>query len=60
MWPTETGAVFDKTQFETFLTKLQSRPADIFGDLPVHYETVGHWLRTDVDKHLVDVLLDFK
>jgi hypothetical protein len=28
--------------------------------LPVHYETVGHWLRTDTDKHQVDVLLDFK
>jgi outer membrane protein assembly factor BamA len=60
MWPTETGAVFDKTLFENFLSKLQSRPAEIFGDLPVHYDTVGHWLRTDADKHLVDVLLDFK
>jgi len=60
MWPAETAAVFDKTQFEQFLAKLQSHPADVFGDLPVHYETVGHWLRTDADKHLVDVLLDFK
>jgi outer membrane protein assembly factor BamA len=60
VWPTEAGAVFDKTQFEKFLTNLQSRPADIFGELPVHYDTVGHWLRTDADKHQVDVLLDFK
>jgi outer membrane protein assembly factor BamA len=60
MWPTESGKVFDKSVFEGFLTKLQSRPADIFGDLPVHYDTVGHWLRTDPDKHTVDVLLDFK
>jgi outer membrane protein insertion porin family len=60
MWPTAEGAVFDKTLFEKFLTKLQSHPADIFGELPVHYETVGHWLRTDADKHSVDVLLDFK
>jgi outer membrane protein insertion porin family len=60
MWPTEAGAVFDKIQFEKFLTQLQSQPADIFGDLPVHYDTVGHWLRTDADKHSVDVLLDFK
>jgi outer membrane protein assembly factor BamA len=60
VWPTATGAVFDKTQFEKFLTKLQSHPADIFGELPVHYDTVGHWLRTDADKHIVDVLLDFK
>jgi hypothetical protein len=42
------------------LTKLQSHPADIFGELPVHYDTVGHWLRTNADKHQVDVLLDFK
>jgi outer membrane protein assembly factor BamA len=60
MWPTEAGAVFDKIQFEKFLTELQSQPAGIFGDLPVHYDTVGHWLRTDADKHSVDVLLDFK
>jgi hypothetical protein len=60
MWSIAAGAVFDKSLFEKFLTKLQSQPAEIFGELPVHYETVGHWLRTDADKHLVDVLLDFK
>jgi outer membrane protein assembly factor BamA len=60
MWPIATGAVFDKSLFEKFLTKLQTHPAEIFGELPVHYETVGHWLRTDADKHTVDVLLDFK
>ena len=60
MWPTESGKVFDKTIFESFLTKLQSHPADVFGELPVHYDTVGHWLRTNADKHQVDVLLDFK
>jgi outer membrane protein assembly factor BamA len=60
MWPTVTGAIFDKSLFEKFLTRLQSHPAEIFGELPVHYETVGHWLRTDADKHTVDVLLDFK
>lgn len=60
MWPTETGAVFDKALFEKLLIKLQSHPADVFGELPVHYDTVGHWLRTAPDKHTVDVLLDFK
>ena len=60
MWPTAPGTFFDKSLFEKFLTKLQTRPAEIFGELPVHYETVGHWLRTDADKHTVDVLLDFK
>ncbi len=52
MWSIAEGAVFDKSLFEKFLTKLQSHPAEIFGELPVHYETVGHWLRTDADKHL--------
>lgn len=60
MWSIEAGAVFDKTAFEQFLTKLQAHPAEIFGDLPLHYDTVGHWLRTDAEKHVVDVLLDFK
>ncbi|HEY2548278.1 MAG TPA: POTRA domain-containing protein [Candidatus Acidoferrum sp.] len=60
MWQMQPGDVFDKTQYEDFLTKLQSRLADIFGEMPVHYDTVGHWLRNDPDKHTVDVLLDFK
>jgi len=59
-WPIPENAVFDKQAFEKFLTKLQTHPPDIFGDLPLHYESVGHWLRTDADKHQVDVLLDFK
>lgn len=59
-WPVESNAVFDKTAFEKLLTKLQTRPADIFGEIPMHYENVGHWLRTDAAKHQVDVLLDFK
>jgi outer membrane protein insertion porin family len=60
MWATAPSAVFDKSLFESFLIKLQTQPSEIFGELPVHYETVGHWLRTDPAKHLVDVLLDFK
>ena len=59
-WPTETGAIFDKALFEQFLIKLESHPSEIFGDLPLHYDTVGHWLRTDPTKQSVDVLLDFK
>ena len=60
VWPTKESEVFDKILYEEFLIKLQTHPAQIFGDLPVHYETVGHWLRTDAGKHVVDVLLDFK
>jgi outer membrane protein insertion porin family len=60
VWPIEANAVFDKAAFENFLIKLQTHPSEVFGDLPLHYDSVGHWLRTDADKHAVDVLLDFK
>lgn len=60
MWSVEPGTVFDKTTYEELLTKLQSKPADVFGDLPLHYDKVGHWLRTDPDKRTVSVLLDFQ
>ncbi|HTT33422.1 MAG TPA: POTRA domain-containing protein [Methylomirabilota bacterium] len=59
-WPIASGDVFDKTKYEEVLTKLQLHQAQIFGELPLHYETVGHWLQTDPDKATVDVLLDFK
>jgi outer membrane protein assembly factor BamA len=59
-FPIQPGELFDKSKFETYLSKLQNKPAQIFGDLPVHYENVGHWLRTDSAKSTVDVLLDFK
>ncbi len=54
------GDVFDKIKYEDFLVQLQSHSKDIFGELPVHYDSVGHWLRADADKGVVDVLLDFK
>src|ERR1700676_2391426 len=59
-WPILNGDVFDKTKFEDILLKLQVHPEQIFVDLPVHYESVGHWLQTDQDTGNVDVLLDFK
>jgi len=59
-WPFPSGAVFDKAKFEELLIKLQSHQEQIFGELPVHYENVGHWLQTDPGKLTVDVLLDFK
>ena len=59
-WLIAPGAVFDKSVFEEFLTKLEVHPAKIFGELPVHYEGVGHWLQTDPKQGTVDVLLDFK
>jgi outer membrane protein assembly factor BamA len=59
-WPIATTNVFDKTKFEELLLKLQSHHEQVFGELPVHYETVGHFLQTDPAKGTVDVLLDFK
>ena len=59
-WPIAATNVFDKTKFEELLLKLQSHHEQVFGELPVHYETVGHFLQTDPAKGTVDVLLDFK
>ena len=59
-WPIVAGELFDKTRYEEVLTKLQHHQEQIFGELPLHYETVGHWLQTDASKGIVDVLLDFK
>ena len=59
-WPTRPGDVFDKKVFEQFLNRLEIHRETIFKDLPLHYDTVGHWLQTDPAKSTVDVLLDFK
>ena len=59
-WPIPEGQVFDKARYEEFLTKLQAHSTDIFRDLPLHYDEVGHWLQPDETKLTVDVLLDFK
>ena len=59
-WPIPAGAIFDKAKFEEILTKLQAHQEQVFGELPLHYETVGHWLQTDPTNATVDVLLDFK
>src|SRR5258706_8395347 len=60
VWPFPAGAIFDKAKFEELLAKLQTHQEQVFGELPVHYENVGHWLQTDTSKNTVDVLLDFK
>jgi len=59
-WPIADGEVLDKTKYEDFLIKLQSHHEEVFGDLPLHYDEVGHWLQNDDEKGAVDVLLDFK
>ena len=59
-WPLRAGDIMDKTIFEQFLLRLEAHRETIFHDLPVHYDTVGHWLQTDPEKGTVDALLDFK
>ena len=59
-WPLKPGDIFDKTIFDQLLTELETHRERIFKQLPVHYDTVGHWLQTDPAKGTVDVLLDFK
>lgn len=59
-FPIQPGETFDKIAFEHYLTKLEVHHEQVFGELPIHYETVGHWLRTDATTGTVDVLLDFK
>jgi outer membrane protein assembly factor BamA len=59
-WTIPHNELFDKTVFEEFLTELEAHPATIFGNLPVHYDNVGHWLQRNADTGAVDVLLDFK
>jgi outer membrane protein assembly factor BamA len=59
-WPILQGEIFDKVKYEEFLTKLQAHSTEIFKDLPIHYDEVGHWLQPNEAKGTVDVLLDFK
>lgn len=59
-WPIPQGEVFDKIKYEEVLTKLQLHQEQIFGELPLHYDSVGHWLQADANTGTVDVLLDFK
>jgi outer membrane protein assembly factor BamA len=59
-FPIASGEVFDKMRYQDFLIALQNHSKEILGDLPIHYETVGHWLKPDAERKTVDVLLDFK
>jgi outer membrane protein assembly factor BamA len=59
-FPLAAGDVFDKSKYQDFLVQLQDHAKQVWGELPVHYETVGHWLQPNAGKAVVDVLLDFK
>lgn len=59
-WQLSSGQIFDDGYYESRM-KILTRPSrEIFGDLPVHYNEFGHLLRPDPNRHIVDVLLDFK
>ncbi|HEX2715551.1 MAG TPA: POTRA domain-containing protein, partial [Candidatus Acidoferrales bacterium] len=59
-WRLPQGQAFDRVHFEQFLAMLRKGGEAIFGELPVHYEQAGHWLRANPAQGTVDVLLDFK
>ncbi len=59
-WPQRVGDVFDKKIFDDLLNRLERHRDTVFKQLPIHYDTVGHWLQTDTRQGTVDVLLDFK
>jgi outer membrane protein assembly factor BamA len=59
-WPNLAGEPFDKLKYEEILDKLQTHREQIFIDLPIHYDSVGHWLEKNSETGIVDALLDFK
>ena len=59
-WQILPGQIFDDRYYEIHVKMLAKPNRDIFGDLPVHYNELGHLLRPDTNRHVVDVLLDFK
>jgi outer membrane protein insertion porin family len=58
-WRLAPGQVFDKTFLDSMLAKLEKPTVAIFGEIPVHYGQMGHWLRPN-ENHVVDVLIDFQ
>jgi outer membrane protein insertion porin family len=59
-WRLAPGQVFDKTYLDSMLAKLEKPTVAIFGDIPLHYAQMGHWLRPNPQNHVIDVLIDFQ
>ena len=59
-WQIAPGQIFNDGYYENNMKMLAKPNRDIFGELPVHYNEFGHWLRPNTSRHTVDVLLDFK
>jgi len=59
-FPIPPGEIFDKSRYQDFLEKLQSHSHAIFANMPVNFDTVGHWLECHPDSKTITVMLDFK
>jgi outer membrane protein assembly factor BamA len=59
-WKIPAGEYFNQLLFDDFVKRLESDRPSIFGDLPIHYDEVGRWLRKNAETRTVDVLFDFK
>ena len=59
-FPIPPGELFDKSKYVDFLEKLQSHSHAIFGNTPVTFDTVGHWLECHPENKTITVMLDFK
>ena len=60
VWKLPHGAVFDGSYYDSMLTKLATPSRELFGDLPVRYSELGHFLRVNPGDHTADVLIHFK
>lgn len=59
-WQIASGAVFDESYFDDFVTKIEKPTPAVFGTVPVHYDKLGRLLRPNEKTHVVDVLFDFQ
>jgi len=59
-WQIAPGEVFNSGYFDALAKELVKPSTNVFGELLLHYQKFGNWLRPNMDLHTVDVLLDFK
>jgi len=59
-WRLAPGQIFDKTYLDSMLAKLEKPTVVVFGEMPVHYQKMGNWLRSNPQNHVIDVLIDFQ
>ena len=59
-WQIAPGQTFNNGYYLAVEKELMKPSVNIFGELAVHYEEFGRWVRPDPEKHTVDVLFDFK